>query len=285
MKRFICLVICGAVWGLGGAALTAALANPQEKLSPNSALTPLQREIAAQRARLSSEDPEERRNALTHLGNLRGAESSRVALVALNDSSATVRATAAHAVLGLPANEVVTALVPLLTDKSEFVRQEVSYALGITRSRSAVQPLVARLMGDKDHGVRGAAAVALGDIGDESAVTALAGVLSRDFLLVQPGKKKKSGDQRDNEFVLRAAARALGQIRSRAGVPALIQALSDEGNADDVRREAAQALGWIGDSSAETALRAALGASDPYLSKFAKEALVRIQKAGARPAM
>lgn len=284
MKRSIDLVICVAISGLAGVALPATVAIPQDRPSTNSA-TPLQREIAAQRARLSSEDPEERRNALTHLGNLRRAESSRVALVALNDSSATVRATAAHAILSLSANEVVTALVPLLTDKSEFVRQEVSYALGMTRSRGAVEHLVARLMSDKDHGVRGAAAVALGGIRDESAVTPLAAILNRDLLSAKPGKNKKADNKKDNEFVLRATARALGQIRSRAGVPALIHALSDEGNADDVRREAAQALGWIGDSSAEPALLAALGAPDPYLSKFAREALVRIQKTGPRPAM
>ncbi|MEO8435465.1 MAG: HEAT repeat domain-containing protein [Pyrinomonadaceae bacterium] len=285
MKRSICSLICVAVSALGGITLLPALACSQDRLSHNSALTPLQREIAAQRARLNSEDPEERRNALVHLGNLRRAESSRVALVALNDSSALVRATAAHAVLSLPAPEVITALVPLLADKSEFVRQSAAYSLGMTRSRGAVEHLVARLMSDKDHGVRGAAAVALGHIRDESAVTPLVAILSRDLVIVKPGKNKKSDDKKDNEFVLRAAARALGEIRSRAGVPALIRALADEGNADDVRREAAQALGWIGDTAAEPALRAVLGASDPYLAKFAKEALVRIQRTGARPVM
>lgn len=270
---------------LGEVTSPAALAVSQDRQLTNSALTPLQREIAAQRARLTSADVEERRNALTHLGNLKRAESSRVALTALNDSSAIVRATAAHAVLSLPASEVVTALVPLLTDKSAFVRQEVSYALGETRSRGAVEHLVARLLSDKEHGVRGAAAVALGEIRDEAAVTPLAAILNRDLMSAKSGKSKKSGDKKENEFILRAAARALGQIRSRAGVPALINALSDEGNADDVRREAAQALGWIGDSSAETALRAALSAPDPYLSRFAREALLRIQKVGLGPAM
>ena len=79
-----------------------------------------------------------------HLGNLRRAESSRVALVGLSDSSAIVRATAAHAVLSLSPSEVITALVPLLTDKSEFVRQSAAYSLGTTRSRGAVEHLVDR---------------------------------------------------------------------------------------------------------------------------------------------
>ena len=273
------------MWVLSSLTCYQLQANSQENLSNTSALTPLQREIAAQRAKLNSENPEERRNALVHLGNLRRVESSRVALVALNDSSAIVRATAAHAVLSLSASEVITALAPLLNDKSEFVRQSAAYSLGMTHSRGAVDHLVARLMTDKDHGVRGAAAVALGEIKDESAVTPLATILSRDLVTLKPGKSKKSDAKKDNEFVLRAAARALGQIRSRAGVPALIKALSDEGNADDVRREAAQALGWIGDASAEPALRASLSASDPYLAKFAKEALMRIQRSGSRPGM
>ena len=113
MKRSICSLIGVVVWGLPAATLNLAFAASQENLSTNSALTPLQREIAAQRSRLNSEDPEVRRDALVHLGNLRRAESSRVALVALNDSSAVVRATAAHAVLSLSAMEVITALVPL----------------------------------------------------------------------------------------------------------------------------------------------------------------------------
>lgn len=284
MKRSIYSLICVVVWGLAGTAVTPALAGSQVRPADNSALTPLQREIAAQRSRLNSEDPEERRDALIHLGNLRRAESSRVALVALSDSSAIVRATAAHAVLSLSAPEVIAALVPLLADKSDFVRQTAAYALGMTRSRGAVEHLVARL-NDKDNGVRGAAAVALGEIRDESAVTPLANILNHDLATIKPGKGKKSDRKKENEFVLRAAARALGQIRSRAGVPALIVALSDEGNADDVRREAAHALGWIGDSSAEPALRAALSASDPYLAKYAKEALARIQRTGSRPAM
>jgi HEAT repeat protein len=68
-------------------------------------------------------------------------------------------------------------------------------------------------------------------------------------------------------------------------VPVLIAALSNERTPDDVRREAAQALGLIGDPSAIPALRAALTARDPYLSRIAFEALRKLDPSNStRPA-
>src|SRR4028119_1939068 len=94
--------------------------------------TPFQREIEKQRARLSSGDVEERREAVTRLGAMARADSSRVALPALNDAAAIGRPTAARAVLSLPAGEAAAVLLPLLADKDEFVRREAAYALGLT---------------------------------------------------------------------------------------------------------------------------------------------------------
>ena len=140
-------------------------------------LTPRQLEIQKQSARLSSQDVEERREALIHLRTLRDPEASRAAISGLKDDSAIVRATASSAVLMLPGDEAATSLLPLLEDKDEFVRQEAAYALGLTRSRIVVGPLIERLAQDKKDGVRGAAAVALGHIGDEAAVVPLAQIL------------------------------------------------------------------------------------------------------------
>ena len=163
------------------------------------------------------------------------------------------------------------------------MRQETAYALGETRSRSAVLPLSSALIQDEKNSVRGAAAVALGSIGDESAVGALSQVLAGNSDLYaepigKPTKKQKKKIARANDFVLRAVAHSLGQIRSRAGVPALIRALSNEANHSDVRREAAIALGLIGDKSAESALQATIGASDPYLSQSAYDSLRRLRR-------
>jgi HEAT repeat protein len=245
---------------IGSGALVAAQNN----------LTPLQQKIEAQRQRLSSADAEERRDALMKLRTIKHPDASRAATAALNDEVPMVRVSAAHAILWLPADEVVTLLTPLLVDKLEFVRREVAYALGETHSRSAVTPLANLLNTDKEVGVRAAAAVALGQIGDETAVPALAQVISANQ--VQPKKKA-----RENEFVVSAAAESLGKIRSRAGVSPLLTALANEANPLEVRRASATALGLIGDQSAVPALQAAYASDDPYLHQAAREALRRLR--------
>jgi HEAT repeat protein len=239
----------------------------------DSSLTPLQRAIEKQKARLSSAEIEERRDAVVHLQVLHHPEASRAAVAALSDMSPIVRATATTAVLSLPDSESVASLIPLLDDKDEFVRQEAAYALGKTRSASAVSPLIERLARDKKPGVRGAAVVALGEIGNESGVVELAQILQPQ--LAGNSKKKKSKNK-ENLFVLRSAARSLGQIRSRAGVPALLAVVQDENAESDVRREAANALGSIGDPAALPILSSVMNATDPYLARAAYDASRKI---------
>ena len=210
------------------------------------------------------------------LGWMARMDSSRVAAIALRDPEAVVRATAARAVLSLPADEAAAALLPLLQDRNEFVRRETAYALGETRSRAGIPALVTALAGDKEAGVRGAAAVALGLIGDELSVVPLTESLARRIPKSGLLNRLRRSKQEENEFVRRAAARSLGQIRSRAAVPALTAALADERAGDDVRREAARSLGLIGDPAAIPSLRAVLNSRDPYLSRIAYEALRKI---------
>ena len=247
----------------------------------SSSLNPTQLAIEKERRRLSSSDTEERRDALMRLSWMARADASRAATQALKDDSPIVRATAARALLSMPGDEAAGALLPLLQDKDEFVRQETAYALGETRSRVAVPALVTSLERDKKESVRGAAAVALGNIGDEAAVIPLAGRLSARIRSSGLFSKITRGQRVENELVRRAAARSLGQIRSRAGVPALIDTLSDARAEDDVRREAARSLGLIGDAAAVPALRTALASRDPYLSRIAYEALLKIAPAEA----
>ena len=260
----------------------AACALTSQTYQSHGSLTPLQLEIEKQRQRLNSSEGEERRDAVMRLGGLRRPEASRAALPALNDPVPIVRATATAAILSLASNESAAALIPLLNDIDEFVRQEATYAIGTTKSRSAVPALIERLTMDKKDGVRGAAATALGQIGDEAAVIALAQVLSPTGS-AQLSKKARKRRAKENQFVLRTTARSLGQIGSRAGVPALIYALSTDALPEDVRREAAQSLGLIGDPAAVPALRAAMSARDPHLSRIAYEALRKIASKEARP--
>jgi HEAT repeat protein len=252
-----------------------AVPSSEQDRTATTSLTPLQLEIEKQRMRASSADVEERRDALVRLGSIHNPDASRVALVGLGDAVAIVKVTAAHAILSLPQDESARALIPLLSDEDEFVRREAAYALGKTHSRTAVSPLVERLLTDKLDSVRGAAAVALGQISDETAVGPLSSVLDPQTGLVS-SKRSQKKKKPENAFVLRAVARALGQIKSRAGLPALIGALRDEKSDADVKRESAVALGSIGDSSALPALREALTAVDPHLSQVAHEAIRRI---------
>jgi HEAT repeat protein len=262
-------------------AVLAQIPEQQKCLPPSAGSASLQQQIDIQRGRLSSSDIEERRCAVMSLGWINRPDSARAAAVALNDSSAIVRVTATRAVLSLPPDEAAALLLPLLQDREEFVRQETAYALGETRSRLGSAALLAMLEKEKKDGVRGAAVVALGLLGDETAVVPLIQILNQRVsatgLLNKVRRKKKN----ENEFVRRAAARALGQIDSRAAVPALIEVLSDERAPDDVRREAARSLGLIGDPAAVTALRALLTSRDPYLSRLAYEALLKISPAEA----
>jgi HEAT repeat protein len=259
-------------------------------------------EASLQKA-IKSGNTEQKRDALFQIRNLKTAEAARLAVPALSDKSEIVRATAAPAVVFLPPDEAAPLLVPLLRDKSILVRKEAAYALGKTRNPLALRPLVEIIQRDKIQEVKDAAAVALGEIGDVSAIDALTQILQR-----RP--------RDEEEFFRRAAARSIGQIAQiiqtgeaqtitpenflsgelkkttkpvyknlsaafpqfRAAVPVLIQALQSPRESDDARREAAFALGTIGDDAAIPALRANLGGKDYYLAEISQEALEKLAK-------
>ena len=235
-------------------------------------LTPLQLAIEKQRVRLSSADVEERRDAASRLAAMRHHAASRAAIAGLKDAVPIVRATSVSAVLSLPAEERAANLMPLLSDKDVLVRREAAYAVGTTKSLLAIPLLIDLLRFDKVDELRGAAAVALGTIGNEAAVNPLLAVLAGQAAQ----KKKQKAKPEQNPFVLRSAARALGQIGSRASVPVLIAALANEQSEDDVRREAAIALGKIGDQTALPTLRKVTAARDPHLASAAGVAIKSI---------
>jgi len=264
-----------SAFALAACLLSASHAHAQGEL------TPLQQEVRVQAARLSSAEVEERRDAVIRLGAMARPEGARAAVPALGDPSAIVRATAARAVLSLAPGEASTLILPLLRDRDEFVRREAAYALGLTRSSVGLNALAAAVESDKQPSVRGAAAVALGQLGYAAAVPALSAALSRR--LPAPGflNRIRRRKVEEDEFVRRAAAVSLGQIGSREAVPVLVEALSEERAPGDVRREAARALGLIGDTAAVPALRSVLTHPDPYLSRIAFESLRRLEHSTA----
>jgi len=244
---------------------------------------------------------EEKRSALFEIRNLRSESASRIAVPALNDKDAMVRATAAGSVIFLPKPEAARALLPLLTDKSEFVRTETAYALGKVGDRSATAELVRLMKSDKILEVRTAAAIALGENGDASAIESLIGVL-------------KSRPKEDEEFLRRSAARSIGQIAQinvtgdptvltpqnflpdkfkdlgssdatgpvpkifANAVDVLTAVLRSKDESDDTRRESAFSLGAIGDSRSLDILRGYVASPDPYLAEICKEAILKIER-------
>lgn len=249
---------------------------------------------------------EVKREALSQIRNLESEEASRLAVPALSDASDIVRATAAASVVFLPRDEAAQALLPLLQDKSELVRRETALALGKVRSPSAVNPLIEQFQKDRIAEVKNACIAALGEIGDVSAIETLIRILQN--------RPKK--DNTADEFLRRSAARSIGQIAQiiqtgeskiltpqnflpddkkpiekpkrsnlteafpafRPALPVLIQTLQNSREAQDAKREAAFALGAIGDASAIPALQANLNNPDNYLAEISKEALKKISR-------
>jgi HEAT repeat protein len=251
-------------------------------------------------------DSEQKRNALLEIRNLRSDRASRIAIPALRDKEPIVRATAAASVVFAPKSEASGALVPLLDDKQEFVRREAAYALGEVQDRAATAPLLRLMQQDKILEVRTAAAISLGRIGDPTAVDSLLTIL-------------KSRPREDDEFLRRSAARSIGQIAqisvtgnesvltpqnflpekfkdlgssaSTGAIPpafasatgTLTTVLQTKNESDDTRREAAFALGAIGDQRSIPVLKTYLSGNDPYLAEICKEALLKIERRNKTP--
>ncbi len=279
---------------------SAANAYSQDSASTQSPVLFSSTKTALEQA-IRSGSVEQKRAALFQIRNFQIAEASRIAIFALTDDSEIVRATAASSVIFLPIDEASNVLLPLLNDKKEFVRREAAYALGKVRNANAVSPLLIILQNDKIFEVRSASAIALGEIGDTSAVGELIKILQKN-----PSAKE--------EFIRRSAAGSIGQIAQiiqtnesevlkprdflpdeyfsnakprypklienfpvfRGAINILISTLQNPKEFDDVKREAAFALGAIGDASGIPVLRANLNTNDFYLLKICHEALRKI---------
>ena len=223
-------------------------------------------EIEGLKTALNSSDEEERHNAALALATIATPAAFSALTSALDDKSSLVRAAA---ITGIGASGDAS-YVPLIAshlagEKEIFVRKTAAYALGRLQGPAATAALVTALR-DKMDEVRGAAAVALGQYPDASAVEPLILSLS---------------DKSD--FVRASAAQALGinGRSAKAAVPALIALLTSDKNVL-AKREAAIALGLIGDRSALPALNQAQMDKDPYLSRAALDAIEMIERADRR---
>ncbi len=253
------------------------------------------------RQQIASGPLEAKRSALFEIRNLRVPAASLLAVPALADKDEIVRATAASSVVFMPGSDAAQVLSPLLRDRAEFVRREAAYALGKTDSDQAVVSLLNASRNEKVMEVRTAIAIALGELG---------GGLEHFISILQ-----KAPDE-DEEFLRRSAARGIGQVARKMNglntdvltpknflpeklkeidpskypnrnfqqfanvVPMLIQVLSSNRESDDTRREAAFALGEIGDSKAVPILQAYAASADTYLAEIVREALLKLGRNG-----
>jgi HEAT repeat protein len=124
----------------------------------------------------------------------------------------------------------LTELVSAL-DETSGTRQAASIALGEIGGRKAVEALLGVLRVGGDPDVQVVAANSLGMIGSSRALESLIRIM---------------GDRRHEAAVRGSAAEALGHLRDRRAVPALILAAFEDESAE-VRYWATFALGEVGD--------------------------------------
>jgi HEAT repeat protein len=163
-------------------------------------------------AALEDDDREVTYRAAVALGAI-GDDEARGHLLGLVDRGTAAEATACAAVLGLAQGGDVerARIIELLDDGRVDLRWAAATALGKLGGESAV-PALAVALGDESADVRAAAARALGGSGDARAVSALAQALT---------------DERD--LVRGKAAQALARLRSVGGASALAAAIAGYG--------------------------------------------------------
>lgn len=161
-----------------------------------------------------------------------------VSLLGSEETPATRRAAAAHALGLLGDKAAAPALTAALQSGDAAIASRAAEALGALRAAEAV-PMLAALLMDPQAVAPSAAADALATIGTPEAMQALLAALDNDEL--SPAR-----------YGAMAALERLGS----AAVPGLLEVLA--GGAPTVRGTAAELLGWIGDPAAVDDLVAAL---------------------------
>jgi HEAT repeat protein len=230
--------------------------------------------------RLTSGDEEQRIDSLVRICSLLRDEPDAIetqvitSLVAVlqRDTSPVVRALAARSLEICAGNlsvdqgdESVAALLAALGKEREVAaRKAIIYALA-RYPRPQVTSALIPFLKNKRSELRAAAAYALAETGDPASAQALAELLRR-------------GAKDEDAFARSEAARGLGRVGGHDSIDLLINALSNDGS-QEVRREAALALGRIAtsqDVKAIEALRNATLSNDPYLVSAAENAIANI---------
>jgi len=227
------------------------------------------------------------------LGALRDARGVPALEKALYDQDESIRIVAARALGDLPGPESLEVLMRVaLQDASERIRSHVVKVVGARRTREAVPKLESALRAESDL-VRANAAMALGEIGDRSSLPVLFRSLDDPFYKVRclaahaiakiaPGDMeaqaavaKRLGAE-DNAMAIVDLAWSLGSLGDRSGMETL-RTLLFKGEPEDVRAEAAIALGDLGDASELPVLQKALADKMGIVRSRVAEAIDKIK--------
>jgi HEAT repeat protein len=184
---------------------------------------------------------------------------------ALSDENQTVRIVAARSLGTIPGPASLEVLVRVaLQDESEVIRSHVMKVIGDRRSKDAVPRLESALLAESDS-VRANAARALELAGDRSSLPALIRSLDDPFFKVRSLSAHAIAAVANGDAAGKAAiakrltvedvpmtrvdlAWSLGLMGDRSQVD-VVRTLLFKGQPEDVRAEAAIALGEVGDAS------------------------------------
>ena len=189
----------------------------------------------------------------------RVSEDELLALVHEGDAEA---AASAATILGLHGSErVLDALIELLHNPNANARAAAATALGLIGSEAAI-PELREAMCDCDSTVATHASLALQRLGDDDSDEAACAALMEEMHAPDPERRA-------------LAARALGGLMHARAVEPLVVALADP--SAQVRADAAGSLGWLGDTTATTALTSVgFTDPDPFVREVALHAVARL---------
>lgn len=212
----------------------------------------------------------------------------------LNDEDDTVRIASARALGTIPGDASLEALMEVaLQDENEMVRQHVVRVIGERRVREAI-PRLERMLAAEAEIVRANSARALGDLGDPSSVPALERALEDPYFKVRSlaahalGKIAAKDPQVQSSLAARLAQEDNGMVKvdlawnlGLGGNRAHMDVLRDllfKGDPEDVRAEAARALGEVGEAADVALLQRALGDKKGLVRQEAAKSMEKLKK-------
>lgn len=213
----------------------------------------------------------------------------------LYEEDETLRTAAAKALGEIPGDASLDALLSVaIHDEHERVREHVVRVIRMRRAREAVPRLEGMLSAESDH-VRAHAVLTLGQLADRSSVPVLLRGLDDPYYKVRSLSAHALGTIAPDDPAAAAAIRerlakedtgltrvdmawSLVRFGDRSGIDT-IRDLLFRGDPEDVRAEAARALGEIGDASDAARLEKALKDKKGLVRSEAFKALEKLKEA------